>query len=180
MKKLITLIGVILFSMNSYSQTTIQPDTVCMNATGEQYFVTNVPGNTYSWTTSNGIISTGQGTNSITVDYTGVASGLYPNLLEVIETNSSNCPGPPVYLDVYVLNLSITQIGPFCVGDPTNTLVGSPLGGTFTGTGVTGTSFDPATAGVGTHTITYTLGGCSTTINVVVNNGPTTGPISHY
>jgi hypothetical protein len=180
MKKIITLLAVILFSINSYSQTTTQPDTVCVDATNEQYFVTNVPGNTYNWTTTNGVVSTGQGTNSITVDYTGVVSGLHPNLLEIIETNSSNCPGLPIYLDIYVLNLNLTQIGPFCVGDPTSVLIGSPLNGIFTGTGVVGTSFNPSTAGLGNHIITYTLGGCSTTINIVVNNGPITGPISHY
>jgi hypothetical protein len=32
----------------------------------------------------------------------------------------------------------------------------SPIGGTFSGAGVTGSDFDPAMAGVGTHTITYT------------------------
>src|ERR1019366_6965621 len=31
----------------------------------------------------------------------------------------------------------------------------SPAGGTYSGPGVTGGNFDPATAGLGTHTITY-------------------------
>ena len=34
---------------------------------------------------------------------------------------------------------------------------GTPAGGTYSGTGVSGGSFNPATAGVGTHTITYTV-----------------------
>lgn len=34
---------------------------------------------------------------------------------------------------------------------------GLPTGGVYTGTGVNGTEFNPATAGVGTHTITYTF-----------------------
>ena len=35
-------------------------------------------------------------------------------------------------------------------------LTGSPSGGTFAGPGVTGTEFDPGSAGVGVHTVTYT------------------------
>ncbi|MBL7893266.1 MAG: hypothetical protein JNL63_11600, partial [Bacteroidia bacterium] len=34
---------------------------------------------------------------------------------------------------------------------------GSPVGGIYNGPGVTGNTFDPAKAGVGTHTITYTI-----------------------
>ena len=54
---------------------------------------------------------------------------------------------------------------------------GSPAGGTYSGAGVTGTSFDPATAGVGTHVITYTYtnaGGCtsSATNSITVAAAP--------
>ncbi len=51
--------------------------------------------------------------------------------------------------------------------DATVTVTGTPSGGTFTGAGVTGTTFDPATAGVGgpyTVSYSYTDGnGCSAT-----------------
>ena len=163
----------------TFGQTTINPDTVCVNATGEQYFVTNVPGNTYNWTSTNGVV-TGNPTSSITVDYSGVASGLYPNLLQLIESSVAGCPGNPILLDVYVLDLSGNALGPFCIGDPSATLIGNPLGGTWSGTGVVGNDFDPATAGVGNYVLTYSMAGCSTTINVIVNNGPVTGPIQHY
>lgn len=42
----------------------------------------------------------------------------------------------------------------------------TPAGGSFTGTGVSGTSFDPATAGLGAHDVTYAYedgNGCSAT-----------------
>ena len=169
------------FGLASYGQTTINPDTVCLNANAEIYFVTNTPTSTYTWTTTNGAITLGQGTNSITVDYVGVASGLYPNLLEIIESNAAGCPGTPVYLDVFVLNLVFPQIGPFCIGDPTTNFTAVPLTGVYTDVaGNIITSFNPSTYGVGNHTITYTLGGCSTSITVVVNNGPITGPIQHW
>ena len=179
MKKFITILFVC-FGLASYGQTTINPDTVCANAVGEQYFVTNTPTSTYNWTITGGggILQTGQGTNTITVDWGGV-SGLYPNAVEVIESNANGCPGVPVLLDVFVLNLTGNAVGPFCEGDPTTPLVGTPAGGTWSGTGVVANSFQPST-GVGNYVLTYTMAGCTTTINVVVNNGPVTGPIQHF
>ena len=52
----------------------------------------------------------------------------------------------------------------YCTTDAAVTLTGSPAGGTFSGPGITGTSFDPAAAGAGTHSITYSytdVNGCS-------------------
>jgi gliding motility-associated-like protein len=53
---------------------------------------------------------------------------------------------------------------------------GIPSGGTYSGTGVTGNTFDAGAAGVGTHTITYTYtdgNGCSATAtgDITVNSG---------
>ena len=179
MKKLFTVL-LVLLGLTTYGQTTINPDTVCANAVGEQYFVTNTPTSTYQWTVTGGggVLQTGQGTNSITVDWGGV-SGLYPNAVEVIESNAANCPGVPVLLDVYVLKIPSNASGSFCAGDPTTPLVGNPAGGTWSGTGVVANAFQPS-VGVGNYVLTYSLAGCSTTINVVVNNGPVTGPIQHY
>jgi hypothetical protein len=61
-----------------------------------------------------------------------------------------------------------------CVNWTTDALTGNPSGGTFTGTGVTGTNFDPNTAGAGTHKIVYTYtdgNGCTNkdSINIHVN-----------
>lgn len=42
-----------------------------------------------------------------------------------------------------------------CLSDAVVTLTGTPAGGFFNGPGVNGTTFDPAAAGVGQHTITY-------------------------
>jgi len=180
MKRILTVL-LVSIGITSFAQTTINPDTVCANTVGEQYFVTNTPTSTYQWTVTGGggTLQTGQGTNSITVDWGGV-SGLYPNAVEVIESNAAGCPGAPVFLDVFVLDLSGNPIGPFCAGDPTTPLVGNPAGGTWSGTGVVANAFQPSTAGVGNYVLTYSMAGCNTTINVVVNNGPVTGPIQHY
>jgi gliding motility-associated-like protein len=57
---------------------------------------------------------------------------------------------------------------------------GLPAGGVYSGTGVTGSDFDPSIAGVGTHTITYTyndLNGCSATASadITLDNSPVIG-----
>lgn len=44
----------------------------------------------------------------------------------------------------------------YCEDAGAATLTGTPAGGTFTGPGISGSDFDPATAGVGVHDITYT------------------------
>lgn len=41
--------------------------------------------------------------------------------------------------------------------DPSSTLVGTPEGGVFIGPGISGSTFDPAIAGEGTHSIIYTF-----------------------
>ncbi len=54
-----------------------------------------------------------------------------------------------------------------CIYDAAITLVATPTGGTFTGPGVTGTSFDPATAGLGAHNVIYDYedgNGCMATV----------------
>ena len=89
MKKLLTFLLVV-FTTTLYAQTTINPDTVCVNAVGEQYFVTNTTGgSTYQWTVTGGggTLQTGQGSNSITVDW-GATPGLYPNAISIVETNT--------------------------------------------------------------------------------------------
>jgi gliding motility-associated-like protein len=45
----------------------------------------------------------------------------------------------------------------YCIDDPTSELTGDPLGGSFSGPGMTDNIFNPADAGVGVHTIEYTL-----------------------
>jgi len=85
----------------------------------------------------------------------------------------------PISLDLTFGGVSINPIGPFCAGASSVTLTGSPSGGTFSGPGVSGTTFSPTVAGVGTHTIVYEASAgvnCTktTSIQVVVNANPAT------
>ena len=68
-------------------------------------------------------------------------------------------------------SVSVNPAGPLCTIDAAITLTGSPAGGTWTGTGVSGNSFDPATAGSGNWLITYSFtdgNGCSNTANTSI------------
>ncbi|MFK7786869.1 MAG: T9SS type A sorting domain-containing protein [Crocinitomicaceae bacterium] len=63
-------------------------------------------------------------------------------------------------------------------GNPINLVGGSPAGGNYTGTGVSGGMFDPSVAGAGSTSVTYTytdVNGCqgSATETIVVNQAPT-------
>lgn len=72
-------------------------------------------------------------------------------------------PGPnqPTYSQS--TSFTVGGLSGYCLNDAAVTLIGSPAGGTFSGQGMNGNSFDPATAGAGTHTITYayTDNGCA-------------------
>jgi PKD repeat protein len=62
---------------------------VCANATGQVYSVTNTPGSSYNWTLPTGAaITAGAGTNSITINL-GTANGN----VAVTETNTGGCVG---------------------------------------------------------------------------------------
>lgn len=59
-------------------------------------------------------------------------------------------PTEAAYAEVHTLT---------CINHPAFTLApGTPPGGTYSGPGVSGNTFDPASAGVGTHAITYSYG----------------------
>jgi len=76
-------------------------------------------------------------------------------------------------------SVTLADFNAICVdATPISLNGGSPEGGVYSGNGVTGTTFDPAAAGVGTHTITYTYtdgNGCvsSDSKDITVNPLPT-------
>jgi hypothetical protein len=75
--------------------------------------------------------------------------------------------------DLYSLALSCPANFSLCLNAAPLTLTGAtPVGGTYSGPGVSAGVFTPATAGVGMHTITYTNGGTCTFV-ITVNALPT-------
>lgn len=72
--------------------------TVSVSAAGEVYSVTNTTGSTYTWTVPSGAtIVSGQGTNSITVNF-----GTHSGYVSVTETESGGCKNDPAELYVTV------------------------------------------------------------------------------
>jgi len=112
----------------------------------------------------------------------GVSNGVFnpaaagPGLDTIIYTISAGC-GQADSATIRVnpsTALSIAAVGPLCINADAVTLVPNVPGGTFTGTGVTGGTFNPAQAGVGSHQVTYSAGGCAqdASINIVVGDIP--------
>ena len=83
-----------------------------------------------------------------------------------------NIPGPPadpvdgdnppvvttaIILIVPYPDATINPVGALCLNNPQITLTAHDPGGVWSGPGVTGDLFDPASAGIGNHTITYSI-----------------------
>lgn len=89
------------------------------------------------------------------------------------------------------INITINNAAPptaqisdntLCFDDGNAVLTAIPTGGTFTGPGVSGTSFDPSTAGNGTHNIVYTytdVNGCSASDTITVTVSACVGITEH-
>ncbi len=80
-----------------------------------------------------------------------------------------------VTITINKTNISFAQVDPLCINAGSIPLIATPSGGVFSGDGVSGNSFDPAIAGVGTHTINYHVGGncpADKSITIVVNPLP--------
>lgn len=129
----------------------------------------NIAGFQYKWLLNNSPIA-----NATSYLYTANTSGFYS--LEVTNSNGQIDTSEAFELIVSPLP-TVTLVGnpdTLCSSASAITLVGgSPMGGTFSGNGVTGSSFNPATAGTGPKTITYTyedMNGCenSATETIVV------------
>ncbi|MCJ8292312.1 MAG: PKD domain-containing protein [Flavobacteriales bacterium] len=111
-----------------------------------------------------------EGSSYTVLTSTYTAAGTYTDLTlnaagcdSTIITNLTVNPNPTVSIEP-------TTIDTLCTSSASITLVGTPGAGTFSGTGVTGSVFDPLAAGVGSHTITYSFtdgNGCSGSTSVI-------------
>lgn len=102
-----------------------------------------------------------------------------PGTYSVINTIAAvgSCPADADTVTVVVNglpNVALANFTDVCVYNPAFALTGgTPSGGTYSGTGVTGGNFNPATAGIGTETITYSYTdgttSCSNTATNTIN-----------
>jgi PKD repeat protein len=104
-------------------------------------------------------------------------SCLTPGKTYYVQLDPFSSPGGStriVLTDIGVADASFATLNPtYCIFDTALTLAPVEAGGFFSGDGVAGFTFDPVTAGVGTHTIVYHLSSCDSTVQTVaVENVP--------
>ncbi len=109
----------------------------------------------WNWTFEGGDPATSTDQNPI-VTYNNI--GTYNVELEVSDGTETNSVLMEDYITVNAVPVvELQQFDDVCVGWPEFELTGgTPSGGVYSGTGVENGMFDPGTAGIGTHTITYT------------------------
>lgn len=98
----------------------------CAGASGNTYTTAAISGADYTWSVTGGTIASGQGSNSIQVDWG--ASG--PGSVEVFATNAQGCSSAIVTLPVTIAALPVANAGldvAICQGQSTG-LGGSPTG----------------------------------------------------
>jgi hypothetical protein len=142
---------------------------------------------TYTWSVNNGaVITSANGLQSVTVD-PGLVSFTLSLVLDYANASISNdtCTYPVTVNPLPTVNTG--AYGPYCIDASPVSLSGTPSGGTWSGTGVTGSTFNVQTAGVGTHQVIYNFtdaNGCSAadTTSITVNPLPTvnTGSYGPY
>lgn len=137
-------------------------DTICFQSSNEVYSIIEQPGVNYNWSAVGPIVS-GQGTDSLIVDWSSFTPGYIPGGV-MVTPESNGCVGAPVSFDLFILNVipTINPAGPFCEYDTITTLQALPIGGTMYGPGLVGYDFSPANAvGIDTIVYEYTLSGCT-------------------
>lgn len=164
----------------------IASDTVCYQSNNMVYTTTDLGvGYTYQWSSVGNIVS-GQGNDSVVVDWSGLPAGFIPNAVDMIAVSPNGCLSFPVSFDITIFNVLpvITPVGPFCSNDEFTTLNATPIGGVFSGTGVMGNDFYPSNADTLNNIITYTYtqSGCifDTTTDIIVYEQPTLSQITPY
>ena len=166
------------------------PINVCEFDLGTLYYTTGSGGSTFNWTVTGGTIASGQGNDTIFIDWGSAGGGT----ISVVEINSFGCPGPPTVLNVTINPLPNTSAinGPdtVCAGSSAgysvtnvagSTYAWTVTGGTYTGSG-SNINVTWGSAGTGTVSVVQTNAvGCSDTaviLNVVINPVPVTPAIT--
>lgn len=133
-------------------------------ASSQTYSVTNVAGITYSWNLpSDWVITSGQGTNSITVTV-GSVSGM----ISVVPVNANSCSGAEQTITVTVTPM-LSQIS--TISGPATPLAASTQ--TYSVTNVPGITYTWAVPGVD-----WTITGGQNTYSITVTVGTTSGNIT--
>ncbi len=107
---------------------------------------------TYAWTPSAGLSATNIANPSACPSATTTYTLTLTDANGCTQLNSQNITVNPLPIVTYSQTPKTTCINFTSVALST----GNPSGGTYSGTGVSGNNFNPSSAGIGTHVITYT------------------------
>lgn len=128
---------------------------------------------------SSGGVWTGIGITSASAGtFDPVTAGVGNHTITYTITTPCNAVDTVIISVTSQLDATITNVGPFCTAAPSLTLTAVDAGGTWSGPGITNAStgvFDPATAGAGTHVVTYSIVGLcgnTDTASIVVIPSP--------
>ena len=168
--------GSVTVGTNTYTAAGTYVDTLTASAGCDSVVTTTVNLNSANNVQQTATICQGE---SVTVgSSTYTSAGVYTDVL----TNMAGCDST-VETTVVVNQLPTVYFEPnlpdtLCDDGALLPLVGAPLGGTFSGTGVSGSNFDPSAAGAGNHDVTYTftdgngcVGSATSTVTVVSCTG---------
>jgi hypothetical protein len=140
--------------------------TVCNGILVPARTFTSIPaGATINWTNTNtliGLISGGKGATSVPAFVAQNTSSQGISALVTIQPRLSGCSGSSSSYTILVnplpvVSLNLGSLDPVCSSITSIPLAGgSPAGGMYSGTAVSGGNFSPSAAGIGTFTMTYT------------------------
>ena len=156
------------FSLSLLGQTNTSPtQTVCIGSSEPYLLNPSNSSSTYQWTISGGgVISSGQGTGSIQVDWGNISGG--PYILSVVETDMNGCVGPTKTVDVTISEFddATFNLSDFCEGAPNSASSIITSGGVFSFNPMpsSGEIIDPLTG-----EITGGIAGTSYTVQYVTN-----------
>jgi len=144
------------------------PTELCQGISYTTLNTSAVPGAlSYQWTLTPAGCGTITGTGSITTIYWNVNwNGTAYITVKAVNSCGVGLPSSPASILMKPSpTVTLSPLSSACLSWPAFTLTGGlPAGGTYSGTGVLGGMFTPASAGVGNHTVVYTYvdaSGCS-------------------
>ncbi|TAE71429.1 MAG: gliding motility-associated C-terminal domain-containing protein [Bacteroidetes bacterium] len=126
----------------------------------------NPVGGTSNFTIQPNGSATGQITNATQFNPATLGVGTHSVILQYTSPLNPNCIGQTIQQVVVSPKVPPTITGlasSYCPTSPVVNLVGSPAGGSFTVNGTAATQFNPASLGIGTHTVVYTVTNSTTT-----------------
>ncbi|MES2131892.1 MAG: zinc-dependent metalloprotease family protein [Bacteroidota bacterium] len=147
-----TSVKVVTVTINSTPTVTVNSSVICA---GSPAILTASGAANYSWSNSATTASISV-SPSATTSYTVTGSNGSCTDTEITNVTVNSLP---------IVSL-VTSATSACVNESAINLTGTPAGGNYSGTGVTGNTFNPATSGAGTFTVSYNYTDANTCSNV--------------